>query len=237
LAPTLVAAGLDADRLNDLGRGSDGLQDEALAGALGWLGATLTLTTLAGEVGQSTGRISELVRAMKEYSHMDRSATREVDVREGLESTLTILAHKLKKGVVVEREYAEDLPKICAHGRELNQVWTNLVDNAVDAMNGRGKLRVKTSRDGGEYVLVEITDDGSGIPRELKSRVFEPFFTTKGVGEGTGLGLDIVRRIVAGHGGEIRVDSTPGETSFKVRLPIDGPRREPNDEAHGEDGG
>ena len=237
LAPTLVAAGLDADRLNDLGRGSDGLQDEALAGALGWLGATLTLATLAGEVGQSTGRISELVRAMKEYSHMDRSATREVDVREGLESTLTILAHKLKKGVAVEREYAEDLPKICAHGRELNQVWTNLVDNAVDAMNGRGKLRVKTSRDGGEYVLVEITDDGSGIPRELKSRVFEPFFTTKGVGEGTGLGLDIVRRIIAGHGGEIRVDSTPGETSFKVRLPIDGPRREPNDEAHGEDGG
>jgi signal transduction histidine kinase len=111
------------------------------------------------------------------------------------------------------------------------------VDNAVDAMNGRGKLRVKTSRDGGEYVLVEITDDGSGIPRELESRVFEPFFTTKGVGEGTGLGLDIVRRIIAGHGGEIRIDSTPGETSFKVRLPIDGPRREPNNEANDEDVG
>jgi signal transduction histidine kinase len=225
LAPTLVAAGLDAERLDALAEGPESLNNEALAGALGWLGATLILVTLADEVGQSTGRISELVRAMKEYSHMDKTATREVDVREGLESTLTILAHKLKKGVTVEREYAEGLPKICAHGGELNQVWTNLVDNAVDAMDGSGKLKVKTSRDGGEHVLVEITDDGPGIPRQIKSRIFEPFFTTKGVGEGTGLGLDIVRRIVRGHGGEIRVDSTPGETSFKVRLPIDKSRR------------
>jgi signal transduction histidine kinase len=224
LAPTLVAAGLDAERLDALGEGPESLNNEALAGALGWLGATLILVTLADEVGQSTGRISELVRAMKEYSHMDKTATREMDVREGLESTLTILA-KLKKGVTVEREYAEGLPKICAHGGELNQVWTNLVDNAVDAMDGCGKLKVKTSRDGGEHVLVEITDDGPGIPRQIKSRIFEPFFTTKGVGEGTGLGLDIVRRIVRGHGGEIRVDSTPGETSFKVRLPIDESRR------------
>ncbi len=204
LAPTLVSAGLDAGRLNALAEGPDGLHDEALAGALGWLGATLNLATLAGEVGQSTGRISELVRAMKEYSHMDKTAMREVDVREGLESTLTILAHKLKKGVAVEKEYAEGLPRICAYGGELNQVWTNIVDNAVDAMHGQGKLKVKTFRDGGEHVLVEIADDGPGIPREAKNRIFEPFFTTKGVGEGTGLGLDIVRRIVAGHGGEIR---------------------------------
>ena len=125
------------------------------------------------------------------------------------------------------------MPRICAHGGELNQVWTNLVDNTGDAMNGHGKLKVKTSRDGGEHVLVEITDDGPGIPREIKSRILEPFFTTKGVGEGTGLGLDIVRRIVTGHGGEIRVDSTPGETSFRVRLPVDGPRRGPDDEANG----
>jgi signal transduction histidine kinase len=145
---------------------------------------------------------------------------------------LTILAHKLKKGVEVEREYAERLPRLCAHGGELNQVWTNIVDNAVDAMDGHGKLKVKTSGDE-EYVLVEISDDGPGIPREVKNRVFEPFFTTKGVGEGTGLGLDIVRRIVAGHGGEIRVDSEPGETSFKVRLPVGGPRRAPGVEANG----
>ena len=219
-----VSGVLDAGRLDALTEGPDGLHDEALAGALGWLGATLNLATLADEVGQSTGRISELVRAMKEYSYMDKTAMREVDVREGLESTLTILAHKLKKGVTVEKYYAEGLPRVCANGGELNQVWTNIVDNAVDAMRGHGNLKVKTSRDDG-HVLVEISDDGPGIPRETKNRIFEPFFTTKGVGEGTGLGLDIVRRIVAGHRGEIRVDSAPGETTFKVRLPIDGPRR------------
>ena len=225
LAPTLVSAGLDAESLDQLADGPDGLHDEALVGALEWLGATLSLAALAGEIGQSTGRISELVRAMKEYSHMDKTVMREVDVREGLESTLTILAHKLKKGVEVEREYAEGLQRICAHGGELNQVWTNIVDNAVDAMGGHGNLKVKTSGEDG-YVLVEITDDGPGIPREAKGRIFEPFFTTKGVGEGTGLGLDIVRRIISVHGGEIRVDSKPGETIFKVRLPVDGPRRE-----------
>ena len=233
LAPTLVSAGLDAGRLAALAEGPDGLHDEALVGGLEWLGATLNLETLADEVGQSTGRISELVRAMKEYSHMDKTAMREVDVREGLESTLTILAHKLKKGVSVEKDYAEGLPRICANGGELNQVWTNIVDNAVDAMRGQGSLKVKTSRDDG-HVLVEISDDGPGIPREAKNRIFEPFFTTKGVGEGTGLGLDIVRRIVAGHGGEIRVDSAPGETTFKVRLPIDGPRRRSSNEANAE---
>jgi signal transduction histidine kinase len=169
--------------------------------------------------------------ALKEYSHMDKTAMSEVDVREGLESTLTILAHKLKKGVSVEKEYAEGLPRICANGGELNQVWTNIVDNAVDAMRGHGSLKVKTTRDD-RHVLVEISDDGAGIPREAKTRIFEPFFTTKGVGEGTGLGLDIVRRIVAGHGGEIRVDSAPGETTFKVRLPIDGPRRGPGNEVN-----
>jgi signal transduction histidine kinase len=166
---------------------------------------------------------------------MDKTAMREVDVHEGLESTLTILAHKLKKGVSVEKEYAKGLSRICANGGELNRVWVNIVDNAVDAMHGHGSLKVKTSRDD-RYVLVEISDDGSGIPREAKTRIFELFFTTKGVGEGTGLGLDIVRRIVAGHGSEIRVDSAPGETTFKVRLPIDGPRREPDGEADGDGG-
>ncbi len=149
-----------------------------------------------------------------------------------MESTLTILAHKLKKGVTVEKEYAEDLPRIRAHGGELNQVWTNIVDNAVDAMGGEGKLKVKTSGDKGN-VFVEIMDDGSGIPREARKRIFEPFFTTKGVGEGTGLGLDIVRRIVTAHDGEIRVDSEPGATNFKVRLPVDGPRRNESDDNDG----
>ncbi len=218
LAPTLVSAGLDAKRLEALSEGPDGLHYETLAGALEWLGTTLNLAALAREVGQSTKRVSELVGAMKEYSHMDKSAMREVDVREGLENTLTILGHKLK-GVTVEREYEEDLPTTWANAGELNQVWTNIIDNAIDAMEGHGKLKVKTSWDE-DHVSVEITDDGPGIPREVKNRIFEPFFTTKGVGEGTGLGLDIVRRIVAGHGGEIGADAKPGETTFEVRLPI-----------------
>ena len=224
LAPTLVSAGLDTKRLEALTEGPDGLHYETLAGTLEWLGTTLNLAAIAREVEQSTKRISELVRAMKEYSHMDKSAMREVDVREGLENTLTILGHKLK-GVTVEREYEEDLPTTWANAGELNQVWTNIIDNAVDAIEEHGKLKVKTSWYE-NYVLVEITDDGPGIPREVKDRIFEPFFTTKDVGEGVGLGLDIVRRIVAGHGGEIGVDSKPGETTFKVRLPINGPRRE-----------
>jgi signal transduction histidine kinase len=222
LAPTLVSAGLDTKRLEALTEGPDGLHYETLAGTLEWLGTTLNLAAIAREVEQSTKRISELVRAMKEYSHMDKSAMREVDVREGLENTLTILGHKLK-GVSVEREYEEDLPTTWANAGELNQVWTNIIDNAVDAMEGHGKLKVKTSWEE-NYVLVEIIDDGPGIPREVKDRIFEPFFTTKDVGEGTGLGLDIVRRVVVGHGGEIRVDSKPGETTFKVRLPINGSR-------------
>ncbi len=224
LAPALVSAGLDTKRLDALTEGPDGLYCETLAGALEWLGMTLNLATLAREVGQSAGRISELVRAMKDYSHMDKSAVGEVDVREGLENTLTILGHKLK-GVTVEREYEENLPTTWANAGELNQVWTNIIDNAVDAMEGHGNLKVKTSWDE-DYVLVEITNDGPGIPREIQNRIFEPFFTTKGVGEGMGLGLDIVRRIVAGHGGEIWVDSNPEETTFKVRLPIDAPRKE-----------
>ena len=217
LTPTLVAAGLDTERLRKLS--TEMGDDEALEGALQWLGATLELTGLADEVGRSVGRISELVRAMKEYTYMDRAAYVETDVREGLENTLTILGHKLK-GAVVEREYEEDLPKVWANAGELNQMWTNLIDNAADAVGGQGRIRVRTMRDG-EMVTVQIVDDGPGVPREIRNRVFEPFFTTKGIGEGTGLGLDIVRRIVAGHGGEITFDSEPGQTRFTVRLPIE----------------
>jgi signal transduction histidine kinase len=219
LAPALIGAGLEAERLEDLAGGMEG---ELLAGALGWLGTTIELSGLAGEVEKSTGRISELVKAMKEYSFMDRTPAREVDLHEGLENTLAILGHKLKKGVEVFRNYDQDLPRIQAHGGELNQVWTNLIDNAVDAMHGKGRLEITTGRDGDGCVIVEISDSGDGIPKEVRNRVFEPFFTTKGVGEGTGLGLDIARRIVKQrHGGDIRVDSEPGRTRFRVRLPIE----------------
>jgi signal transduction histidine kinase len=218
LAPTLATAGVDTEHLeklaNQMGAG------ETLAGALGWLGTTLELTTLAGEVERSVGRISALVRAMKEYTYMDRTAYSETDIREGLESTLTILGHKLK-GVGVKRDYEEALPKIWANGGELNQVWSNLIDNAIDAVDGRGRIAVGAYRNG-DVVVVEIIDDGPGIPREVQNRIFEPFFTTKQIGEGTGLGLDIVRRIVVAHGGKVTFDSRPGETRFVVSLPIKG---------------
>jgi signal transduction histidine kinase len=214
LAPTLAAAGLNKERLEQL---AGELGDRSLAGGLGWLVATLEITSLADEVRVSAGRISELVGAMKEYTYLDRGAQLEVDVVSGLENTLTILGHKLG-GVSVGREYAEDLPKVPGHGGELNQVWTNLLDNAADAVDGRGRITIKAFGDG-DWVVVEIADDGPGIAREARGRVFEPFFTTKEVGAGTGLGLDIVRRVVAGHGGEVSVDSKPGQTRFTVRLP------------------
>ncbi len=221
LGPTLAGAGLDVDRIEAFAGGMEG---DGLASALEWLGATLELVGLAGEVEESTDRISELIRAMKEYSYMDRAPIQEVDVHEGIENTLVILGHKLRGNIEVVREYEPGLPRVQARGGELNQVWTNLLDNAVDAMcggGGVGRLKIKTSSDGA-YVRVEITDDGPGIPEEIRDRIFEPFFTTKPVGEGTGLGLDIARRIVTRrHGGDMRVDSKPGETCFSVRLPIE----------------
>lgn len=222
LSPTLVAAGLGVEHLEGLAGEPGG---EALVGGVSWLGATLNLAALSREIGESATRISELVKAMKEYSHMDRAAAVEVDVRKGLESTLKVLGHKIKEGSIqVEREYEEGLPKVCGHGGELNQVWTNLVDNALDAMEGSGRLGVRAATDGNGSVVVEISDTGPGIPKEVRDRIFEPFFTTKGVGDGTGLGLDIVRRIIVeGHGGDVRVDSGCGGTRFRVQLPIDPP--------------
>ena len=215
LAPTLAASGVDAGRLETLG---DALEEGTLESGLGWLAKTTELVTLAGEVATSAGRISGLVGAMKDYTYMDRSAVGEVDVIPGLENTLTILGHKLK-GVSVRREYEEDLPKVQGNGGELNQVWTNLLDNAADAVDGRGNITVKASVEAG-HVVVDVVDDGPGIPREARERVFEPFYTTKEVGAGTGLGLDIVRRIVGAHGGEVSVRSEPGETRFTVSLPV-----------------
>ncbi len=174
---------------------------------------------LLKEIEQSTAHISELVNAIKEYSYMDQAPLQEVDVHEGLESTLTILRHKLK-GAVVTREY-DDLPRISAYGSELNQVWTNLIDNAIDAVGNQGQIRLRTWCEDGQ-VLVEIADNGPGIPPEIQPRIFEPFFTTKGVGQGTGLGLVTSYRTVVGkHKGDIHVFSQPGDTRFQVRLPIE----------------
>jgi signal transduction histidine kinase len=216
LAPPLVGAGLDGDRLDPL---AAALPPAALGPAVAWLGAGVAVATLVEEVERGTARISDLVGAVKRYSHMDQAPGQDVDVHEGLENTLTMLGHALKD-VEVVRDYDRSLPRIPAYGGELNQVWTNLLDNAVDAMGGRGRIALRTAREN-DRVLVEIGDDGPGIPPESRDRIFEPFFTTKGVGDGTGLGLDISRRIVVGHhGGDLRVESRPGETRFQVRLPI-----------------
>jgi signal transduction histidine kinase len=179
---------------------------------------------LLEEIEGGSARISELVGAIKTYTHMDKAASREVDIHAGLNSTLIMLGHKLKKGdVEVVRDYEKDLPRVCGHAGELNQVWTNLLDNAIDAVEGHGRITVRTARENGR-VLVEVADDGPGIPREDHARIFEPIYTTTDVGEGTGLGLDVSYRIVVGrHGGDIRVVSKPGETRFEVRLPVDGP--------------
>ena len=150
---------------------------------------------------------------------MDQGSQQELDIHEGLDNTLLILHHRLKHGVQVIREYDRSLPRICAYGSELNQVWTNLIDNAIDAMGGKGELRIRTSLVG-DYVQVQVVDNGPGIPAEVKAHLFEPFFTTKGVGDGTGLGLDTVNRIVRQHRGQVHVESRPGETKFQVSLPI-----------------
>jgi signal transduction histidine kinase len=217
LAPTLVGTGLDTDWLDTV---VDHVAADSLGDVLVWLEAMLTGVGLLSEIKNGSMRISHLVRAIKEYSYTDQAPLQEVDVHEGIDSSLTILGHKLKQGMVVTREYDRSLPHICAYGSELNQVWTNLIDNAIDVMGGQGRIWVRTSREN-DYLLVEIADNGPGIPPEIQPRIFEPFFTTKGVGEGTGLGLVTSYRVVVGmHKGDIRVFSKPGETYFQVRLPI-----------------
>ena len=218
LSPTLVGAGLDAGWLEDL---EDRLQDGHVADVVAWLASEVAGDELLREIGQASTRISELVGAVKSYSYMDKIASREVDVHAGLNSTLIMLGHKLKKGdVEVVRDFEKGLPYVCGHGGELNQVWTNLLDNAIDAVDGHGRITVRTASEN-RRVLVEIADDGPGIPEDVRDRIFEPFYTTKDVGHGTGLGLDISHRvIVEDHRGEIRVLSKPGDTRFQVRLPI-----------------
>jgi signal transduction histidine kinase len=182
----------------------------------------LEMDRIAEELENSSARISDLIRAIKEYSYMDQGSVQEVDIQHSIENTLTIMHHKLKGGITVTRDYAPGLPKVMASGSELNQVWTNLIDNAADAMNGNGKLGIRVAREN-NFILVEIADNGPGIPAEVRSRIFDPFFTTKGVGEGTGLGLDVVNRIIKNVRGQISVTSVPGDTRFQVRIPIQAP--------------
>jgi signal transduction histidine kinase len=216
LAANLVDSGCGLDTLAQLARRFD---STALASVVTRVAASFSISRLASEIESSTARISELVRSVKEYSYMDQAPEQEVDIHGGIENTLVMLRYRLKHGVAVERDYDRSLPKICAHGSELNQVWTNLIENAIDAMSGQGTLRIRTAREF-DRVLVEIGDDGPGVPQEIRARIFEPFFTTKGVGEGSGLGLDIAYRIVQKHRGDIRVESQPGDTRFQVRLPF-----------------
>jgi signal transduction histidine kinase len=218
LSGNLVEAGIDTDGLQQI---SSVLEKDTVSDVLSRINAQLTASKLANEIKAATTRISELVGAIKEYSYMDQASLQQVDVHKGLESTLLILKYKLKKkSIVLTRDYDDAVPPIKAYGSELNQVWTNLIVNAVDAMGEGGALKVRTKKEPTD-VLVEIRDNGAGIPADVRSRIFEPFFTTKPVGEGTGLGLDTVARIVRKHRGNIRFESKPGDTCFQVRLPLE----------------
>jgi signal transduction histidine kinase len=195
------------------------LDADTARAALVRIAASVEVASLLNEIESSTSRISDLVGAIKEYTHMDQAPVQNIDIVKSLETTLTILNHKLTKGVMVQRDYQQVPLLVNSFGSELNQVWTNIIDNAIDAMHGKGELRLRTYRDDG-CVVVEIVDNGPGISREVQPHIFEPFFTTKGVGEGTGLGLDTVQRIVKKHRGNVQVTSKPGDTRFQVWLPL-----------------
>jgi len=216
LAPVFVQAGLDTEWLDQV---NAMVGEEMLEPALRWLNYTVETELLMNEIEDATTRVTTLVGAAKQYSQLDRAPFQVVDVHDLLSSTLLMMSAKLH-GVTIVKQYDKALPKIPAYAAELNQVWTNMIDNAAQAMGGSGTLTVRTAREDG-CVLVEIGDTGPGIPPEVQQRIFEPFFTTKPVGEGTGLGLDIAWRIVVNkHHGDIRVESVPGDTRFQVLLPI-----------------
>ena len=219
IAPVFVQGGIDAEWLE---RVVATVGQQMLEPTLRWLSYTVDTELLMDEIEDSTTRVSTLVGAAKQYSQLDRAPFQVVDVRDLLSSTVLMLSAKLK-GITVNKQYDPDLPKIPAYAGELNQVWTNLIDNAAQAMHGTGTLTIRTARED-DCVLVEIGDTGPGIPQAIQKRIFEPFFTTKPVGEGTGLGLDIAWRIVVNkHHGDLRVESVPGDTRFQVRLPIQAP--------------
>jgi signal transduction histidine kinase len=223
LAPTFVAAGLDTEWLDHVEAAVD--DPDTLGSALRWLNYTVETELLMNEIEDSTTRVSTLVGAAKQYSQLDRAPYQVIDVHELLDSTLLMLSGKFPPGITVVKDYDRSLPRIPAYAGELNQVWTNLIDNAVSAMGSSGTLTVRTGRDR-EFVFVEFGDTGPGVPAEIRERIFEPFFTTKPVGEGTGLGLDITWRIVVNkHHGDIVLESVPGDTRFRVRLPVT-PREE-----------
>ncbi|HSG45745.1 MAG TPA: ATP-binding protein [Anaerolineales bacterium] len=214
LAPVMVNFGWDAESLVSL------KESKFFELSIEWLGAGCMMTELLNEVQETTNRLSQIVKAMKAYTYLDQAPLLEVDVHEGLENTIVIMQHKLKKGVNIKREYAKDLPHIQAYASELNQVWTNIIDNAVDAMDGNGQIILRTYEDHND-VVVEIIDSGPGIPKDVQSRIYEPFFTTKPPGKGTGLGLHISHDIIANrHHGQLLVESKPGETKFKAVLPV-----------------
>ena len=220
LAPVFAASGMDADWVDEVIEQVD--SGPAWDGAFGWLGYTLETEALMDEIEEATTRISSLVGAVKQYSHLDQAQHQDVDVRPGLDSTLVMLGRKLG-GVEVRRDYDEDLPRVPGYPAELNQVWTNLIDNAVDALRGSGVLVLRARSVDGS-VLVEVADDGPGVPEAVRGSLFEPFVTTKGAGEGSGLGLDNARRIVERrHGGSLSYTTGPDGTTFRVRLPAGRP--------------
>lgn len=239
LASDLVNAGITIEKLNDIAGNvapSQSLttstindnntieqKNPLLEDILSWLNTTTRVDRLLYEIKSSTTQISELISAVKSYSYMDQAPLQDVDIHNGLESTLTMLQHKLKEAdITIIREYDSNLPHINAIGNELNQVWTNLIDNAIDAIGKHGTITIHTKNEGNSQILVEIEDNGSqGIPKEVQSRIFEPFFTTKEPGKGTGLGLSISHRIITQtHKGDISFYSRPGQTRFQIRLPI-----------------
>ena len=215
-APILVDGGFTVALLDDV---TTYYSPEMLPSVIRRLAATLSLERSIGVIDDSTKHISQLVQSVKDYSFMDQAPNQEIDVHRGIENTLEMLAHQLRQGVTVVRQFDPSLPRVQANGSELNQVWTEIIQNALEAMNCNGTLTIRTQREL-DMALVEIVDDGPGIPEAIQSRIFEPFFTTKQVGEGTGLGLDMVFRAVQRHRGSIRFESRPGETRFQVRLPL-----------------
>jgi signal transduction histidine kinase len=220
IAGPLAEAHADPEKMETL-RAMIG--DEVIGDALRRVASVVTIFGLIHEIDNSTKRISDLVGAIKRYSYMDQAAMQEIDLREDLDNTLKIFGHWIKKGVAIKRDYDPELPRVCAYGSELNQVWTNLIDNAIDSMGGSGELRVRACREL-DSVFVEIGDNGPGIPPAIQTKIFDPFFTTKKVGEGTGLGLDTVMRIVTRHHGRIELKSKPGDTRFIVHIPIKQPK-------------
>jgi signal transduction histidine kinase/predicted CoA-binding protein len=215
-APSLVSLGYQSADLDQL---KDEFPGEALVVVVQWLGTSYNIFSLLEEIHQGTSRIGEIVKSLKSYVYLDQAPVQAIDLHEGLDNTLVMLRSKLKTGISLERHYNENIPKIQGYGSELNQVWTNIIDNAIDAMDGQGSISIITKLKG-DWVFVEIEDSGPGIPEDVQQKLFSPFFTTKAMGKGTGLGLNISYNIIQKHKGEIKVFSRPGKTCFSVRLPI-----------------